>query len=78
MFAARINLLELLALLIVLTFTWVWMVIFHKAGWSSWWGLLMLVPIVNLATAAFLMFREWPIQREVRELRQRLTQYGGA
>jgi hypothetical protein len=34
--------------------------IFKKAGYSSWLGLLMVVPIVNLVLLYFLAFSEWP------------------
>ena len=38
--------------------------IFNKAGYPSWLGLLMAVPIVNLALLYFLAFSNWPNLRE--------------
>lgn len=34
--------------------------IFRKAGYSPWWGLLMVVPIVNVVLLYFLAFSTWP------------------
>ncbi len=45
-----------------------------KAGYHWAWGLLMMVPIANLILLLYFAFAEWPIQRELRQLRQ---QYGG-
>lgn len=57
----------------------IWMVIFRKAGFSKWWGwgLLMHVPLFSLIACYFLLFCEWPIQREVKDLRRKLEQPGG-
>jgi len=38
--------------------------IFKKAGYPPWLGLLMGVPIVNLAMLYFLAFSDWPSLRE--------------
>lgn len=37
--------------------------IFSKAGYSGWWSLIMLIPIVSLLGLFFLAFSEWPIRR---------------
>jgi hypothetical protein len=57
----------------------IWMVIFCKAGFSKWWGwaLLMQVPLLSLIALYFLLFREWPIQREAKEMRRKLAQNEG-
>ena len=34
--------------------------LFSKVGYSSWWSLLMIVPIVNLITPTCLLFWSWP------------------
>ena len=47
-----------------------WM-IFSKAGYSGWMSLLQLIPLVNLIVLFYLAFAEWPIQRELRALRER-------
>lgn len=48
-----------------------WM-IFSKAGFSGWMSLTQIVPLVNVIALFYLAFAEWPIQREVRELKQPL------
>jgi hypothetical protein len=44
--------------------------IFSKAGFSWALGLLILVPIANIIIAFYLAFADWPVQKEVRQLRQ--------
>jgi hypothetical protein len=48
-----------------------WVAIFGKTGYSGWLGVLMIVPVVNVVAFFVLAAREWPIQREVRDLRIR-------
>ena len=43
--------------------------IFSKAGFSWALGLLVLVPIANIIIFFYLAFADWPIHRELRELR---------
>ena len=44
--------------------------IFHKAGYSWAMGLLMLVPIANIIMIFVLAFGDWPVRRELRQLKQ--------
>jgi hypothetical protein len=44
--------------------------IFSKAGYSWALGLLILVPIANIIIAFYLAFADWPVQKQVRQLRQ--------
>ncbi len=44
--------------------------IFSKAGYSGALGLLMFVPIANIVVLCILAFGEWPIYRELNQLRQ--------
>ena len=44
--------------------------IFHKAGYSWAMGLLMLVPIANIIMPFILAFGDWPVRRELQQLRQ--------
>jgi len=44
--------------------------IFSKAGYCWALGLLMLVPIVNIIMHFVLAFGDWPIQKELRLLKQ--------
>src|SRR5262245_10844149 len=36
--------------------------IFRKAGYSGWLGLLMMIPIVNLATLLWFAVATWPLE----------------
>ena len=47
--------------------------IFSKAGYSWALGLLMLVPIANIIMPFILAFGDWPIYKELRQLRQQKT-----
>ena len=44
--------------------------IFSKAGYSWALGLLMIIPIANIIMAFYLAFADWPVQKELRQLRQ--------
>ena len=44
--------------------------IFSKAGFSGARSLLMLIPVVNLIIIIMFAFGEWPIHRELNQLRQ--------
>ena len=35
-----------------------------KAGYEPWYGLLMIVPILNLVLLYFFAFTEWPIEKQ--------------
>lgn len=41
-----------------------------KAGYSWALGLLMLVPIADIIMAFFLAFADWPVQKQLRKLKQ--------
>ncbi len=43
--------------------------IITKAGYSGWWILILLVPIANIVMLLVFAYKEWPIQRELAELR---------
>jgi len=61
-----------LAVLIIMAITLVvYCKICTKAGYNWAWGLLMFVPIAGLILLLYFAFAEWPIQRELRQLRQR-------
>jgi len=64
----------LIALIVIVIAIVIWWSIFSKAGYSGALGLLMLIPIANLIVLLILAFGEWPIQRELRELRARVSQ----
>jgi len=48
--------------------------IFSKAGYSWALGLLMLVPIANLIMPFVLAFGDWPISKQLRQLRLQLPE----
>ena len=45
------------------------MSICRRAGYSMWWGLIALVPCVNLIFLVIFSVRTWPIERELAHLR---------
>jgi hypothetical protein len=47
--------------------------IIQKAGWSGWWILIGLVPVVNVVMFLVFAYSRWPLQRENDELRARLN-----
>ena len=47
--------------------------IFSKSGHPGALGLLMFIPLVNLGVLIWFAFSEWPIEKEVAELRSRLA-----
>jgi len=51
----------LLGLGFLILFVVAWTKIFTKAGYSSWMGLLMVVPIANLIVFLSLAFTDWPV-----------------
>ena len=48
----------------------IWWKIFSKAGYSGARSLLLFIPIVNLIIIIMLAFSQWPIERELAQLRQ--------
>ncbi len=48
----------------------IWCKLFSKAGYHWALGLLVLVPIANLVVCFYLAFADWPILKELRQLRQ--------
>jgi membrane-anchored protein YejM (alkaline phosphatase superfamily) len=53
----------------------VWWKIFSKAGHIGAIGLLMWIPLVNIILLLYLAFSEWPIHKELRELRRQTPRY---
>lgn len=45
--------------------------IFRKAGYSGFQIALVFVPVINIAVFVWFALTEWPIQRELRELKTR-------
>jgi uncharacterized membrane protein YhaH (DUF805 family) len=40
--------------------------ILNKAGYSGWWSLLTLVPLVNIVMIWVFAFADWPVLRDRR------------
>lgn len=56
-------------IVIWLVFVIAYIKIITKAGYSGWWVLILLVPIANIVMLLVFAYKEWPIQRELAELR---------
>jgi hypothetical protein len=61
----------LLGLIVVIITLVAYCKITAKAGYHWALGILMIVPFGNIILPLFLAFADWPIQKEVRQLRQR-------
>ena len=48
----------------------IWCKLFSKAGYPWALGLLVLVPIANIVVAFYLAFADWPVLKELRQLRR--------
>lgn len=62
------------AIALVVAAIWVVMLlayvsIIRRAGYSGWWVLIGLVPIANIVMFLVFAFKEWPVQRELAQLR---------
>jgi hypothetical protein len=51
--------------------------IVSKAGYSGWWVLITIVPIVNFVMLLVFAFSEWPVLREVKMLRAQASSWPG-
>jgi len=74
--AARVFIVMLIAfgilmgLIVAIITALIFCKIFSKAGYCWALGLLMLVPIANIIMPFVLAFGDWPIQKELRLLKQ--------
>jgi len=66
----------LFALIVAIIKVLIFCKIFSKAGYSWALGLLMLVPIANIIMPFVLAFADWPIQKEMRLLKQKQEKPG--
>ena len=60
----------LMGLIVAIITALIFCKIFSKAGYCWALGLLMLVPIANIIMPFVLAFGDWPIQKELRLLKQ--------
>ncbi len=68
--AIMVGLILLTSLVITIVITWIYCKIFSKAGYCWALGLLTLVPIVNIVMLCVLGLGDWPVLKELRQLRQ--------
>ncbi len=68
--AIFIALVILMGLIVAVIKVLIFCKIFSKAGYCWALGLLMLVPIANIIMPFVLAFGDWPIQKEMRLLKQ--------
>ncbi len=54
---------QIMLLIFVAFWVYIWIRLVGKTGNNQWLGLLMLVPIANLVLLVWLAFSEWPIER---------------
>lgn len=54
---------QIILLLFVAFWVYIWIRLVGKTGNNQWLGLLMLVPIANLVLLIWLAFSEWPLER---------------
>jgi hypothetical protein len=67
----------LIALAVAALMVWAYCKIFAKAGYSWALGLLMLVPVANIIMPFVLAFSDWPIQKQLRLLKQQQSSNAG-
>jgi hypothetical protein len=60
----------LMSLIVLIIKILIYCKIFSKAGYCWALGLLMLVPIANIIMPFVLAFGDWPVQKELRLLKQ--------
>jgi hypothetical protein len=56
-------LIALFGLVVFIFFAWCYVRIIRRAGYSGWWALILLVPVVNLVMIWVFAFSTWPILR---------------
>jgi hypothetical protein len=66
----------LMGLIVLIIKILIYCKIFSKAGYCWALGLLMLVPIANIIMPFVLAFGDWPIQKELRLLKQQQEKPG--
>ena len=69
LFVAAVVLLTVLTSVVISAV--IYCMIFHRAGYHWALGLLTLVPIAGIVMLCILAFCDWPIQKELRQLKQK-------
>ena len=60
-----------ITLVILCLFAWPAWRVCRKTGNSGLLGVAFLIPVVNIIVWLYLAFSEWPIERELRDLKSR-------
>jgi len=66
------GLAEFVIIAAVVLCVWAYWRIFAKAGYPGAMGILMVIPLLNVIMLFFLAFREWPVLKELKALRERV------
>lgn len=65
--AAAASAILIIYLVVIVLFIVGWVKILSKAGYSGWWVLLGLVPLVNIIAFFVFAFADWPVLRALRQ-----------
>lgn len=63
----------LISLAILVLFVVAYIKILHRAGYSGWWVLILVVPVVNVVMILVFAFKRWPVQEELDRYRHSAT-----
>jgi hypothetical protein len=63
MYSLAVGIIILLAVLTIWAFVAVFGRIVSRAGYSRWWLVLMVVPLVNLIMLWVFAFADWPVAK---------------
>jgi uncharacterized membrane protein YhaH (DUF805 family) len=74
---AALSTVIVLSAVLLIVYIWAYVRIIRRAGYSGWWFLISVVPVVNVVMFLVFAFKEWPIQRELAMLRMQLAGRGG-
>jgi len=72
------GLAEFVIIAAVVLCVWAYWRIFAKAGYPGAMGILMVIPLLNVIMLFFLAFREWPVLKELKALRERISTLNSA
>lgn len=68
----------LVSLAIAAFFIWCYVRIIRRAGYSGWWVLILLVPVVNIVMVWVFAFSTWPVLRGAGGIAARVQRPAGA
>jgi len=65
----------MIALIIIVNVAIIYKLV-SKTGNNGWLCLLSFIPFVNLIFYLYMAFSEWPVEKEIKELKQKLNNKG--